>query len=781
MKNRKPSLGLALALTLGVALSLLLASTVEAHEVSLVRVQRASGRSVLMPIVVPGAHLTLDPEAVDFGELFVGATASRTVALQNISPHTVTVAVSAPTAALTVAPSSLVLAPQQSATLTVTASSPTPQDLSGDLVLAVTHEGVASAAQETLPVSGAIVLPPQLEVDVPAWNLSGVTTIDAGLLSIDDYVFDDSPSIALVVRNVGGATAHGVALDLDVPGAPEHLESALCRGDSAASVCIDPFTGQTLPEVLGDLAPGASTTVTLRLLAGAPLPFSFHLPLTAQQAETVDLQLDGEVVPYDLPNHQLEIRAGDVTSSTLSGITDPLAGDTLSELRPTSFDARTAFSAGDFDTVDLRAGNLTLVVPLGGTQHVRGPLSYALNAVYNSDLWARTGMAEFNPPDTGPGPVKMKPLSAEYPNPIYNLRGGWALHLGRLFDPFQFTGIDGDTFCKDPGQDPQAWENHVYTGDRFVYVDPSGTQHELWTTPHGKADPPTLSKYLDEPSLYSRDGSYLRLVKESDTVRWIEEPGGIRRRFEVKSDPTLPDRWLLTRIEDRFGNAVSITYSTYEDHLAWIIADNEGVSGTAWRKTIVEFRDWDDRRSDQGMLVSKVVLPGYGDATQDPDKKRAYTFVYSFQELDHNPRSTFHDAAVVHGGNCTVAKMKLHVPELDTITLPDGSDLGVPLHDGALRGRSGGQGPPPGPRQATERRDGVLRLYQGLGQPAGLFEPRLRARSSRGEPADGVRRRRHHGARRDALPAPDAAHRRRAGGHLQRDPSEQLEPLRALV
>ncbi len=341
---------------------------------------------------------------------------------------------------------------------------------------------------------------------------------------------------------------------------------------------------------------------------------------------------------------------------------DPLGDNKLGTLRVTSFDARTVFSVGDVDSVDLRTGNLTFGVPIGGPQKVRGALSYELKAVFNSSLWSRRNMGLY--PDEPP-PTPSRPLAAEYPDAAFNLGWGWAFHLGRLIEPRFFDG--GPPSCDQT--DPFLFEKWVDPSPRYVYIDANGTRHEFWRELHGdvnRNDP----AHEDATYLYARDGSFLRIRKVADNKRWVDAPNGVKSLFIRFSSPhkTMPDRWRLWRIVDPYGNKLQIRYlnqvtidgQTFQG--GWRIFDQED-GGNPWRETLVGFVDWPGRTAEQPMVAKKVRLPGFGGG------ERIYELSYTLDHMvDRPPVSSWHGVLAV---NCQI-DVRASRPRLDWIEQPDG-------------------------------------------------------------------------------------------------------------
>ena len=655
----------------------------------LIPLPRGEGRpDFLLPLLLPG-HLVLP--AVDFGSIAAGEPASRIVRVENVTESDLTVTVD-PSAHASAVPSSFTLGPAGSATagrdVEVVFSSGQAGDFVGEqLGFTVTHAGIADPRLETMSVSAQVKDPSPLLLMVGGQPLSAGNTFEFGLVRLESYPFIDPPEFELSITNQGELPVFGLTLDHGGTGFPDHVSPVgACSGtDPRTLFCVARSDGSP-GDSLGTLPPGATVTTTWRLLTWQTGALQASFTVSGAQAQTTSFSLEGEITPFstlgeDFLTAELVSRMLDdpATLYQMALTKDAGGEDRLGTLRVTSFDANTVFSVGELDAVDLRTGNLTFIAPIGGPQEVRGPLAYELQAVLNSGVWQRVSTGEYNfGNDQKP---KIRGLSAEYPNPLFNLGWGASLHLGRLFEPRNFDGAE--PVCGPGGPvDPLAFEDQPNLIPRYLYVDPSGTRHELWLNLHSGEPTTGGGAYESANVLYARDGSYLRMVRESATKRWVEEPGGIRRLFEKQSapQPTLPDLWLLTEIRDLYGNAVRITYGdvTIDGQTlpGWTIADGMGDSGDPWREVKVGFRDWTGRSSDQPMIVDRIELPGFRAGEQGGDPARIYRFEYTDLTLGRPSRSTFHG---VFADRCAQRQPPVSVdvnvtrPRLDAIVQPDDS------------------------------------------------------------------------------------------------------------
>jgi len=200
-----------------------------------------------------------------------------------------------------------------------------------------------------------------------------------------------------------------------------------------------------------------------------------------------------------------------------------------------------AYAVGEIDAVNLFNGNLTVSIPIGGSYSVGGALSYGFTMVYSGNNWdyeelrdiqVSTGKLPPDPPSTS-GMIRWA-----VPYQPLNAGMGWLFSLGRLIQT-------------PPGR-----------GSELVYQAPDGSEHLV-----GSEDGITL------------DGTYIRqtVVRDGETVqkRILEFPDGTIKEFAWGTR--------LTKIRDRFGNAVAITYydNTPAASAAGVPAPGVGC-GTSW-------------------------------------------------------------------------------------------------------------------------------------------------------------------------------------------------------
>ncbi len=275
------------------------------------------------------------------------------------------------------------------------------------------------------------------------------------------------------------------------------------------------------------------------------------------------------------------------------------------------FETAKAYAMGEIDNVNLFNGNLILTIPIGNSYHVGGHLSYGLNLVYNGKSWDWYQ-------ETGGLSRAMAPWDS-------NAGFGWQLHFGKLVRP-------GRSAYGEP--------------DSWVYLSPDGGEHEFFASLHpGEPETPGIA--------YTRDGSYLRLKLTSPVSATVEFPNGIKHTFG-KMDAI--EQW-LTRMEDAFGNSMTVSYPAGAASSEWLVSDS---TGRSHRVLLVE------KRLDQRLVkfVSSVELAAFGDTVA------TYSFSYQSAELD---RPVPHDPL-------TGYPIRNFFPLLTRVGQPDGSYWDLPVN-----------------------------------------------------------------------------------------------------
>jgi RHS repeat-associated protein len=276
-----------------------------------------------------------------------------------------------------------------------------------------------------------------------------------------------------------------------------------------------------------------------------------------------------------------------------------------------------SFHVGDIDSVNLFNGSLTLTIPIGTSYPVNGGFSYNLKLVYNSNPWSFVTV--YYPPVAPTDPDV--PRTQAQPSPCSNAGLGWRVSLGRIDPP-----------CQVPGRDIPLTTR--------LYQDETGTDHIFYPTVHyGDADdtlPPNVSDVQ-----YTRDGTYLRMLINTDGTRDIDFPDGSVRHFGADGLPTM--------ITDAFGNSLSINYDTANE---WILKDSQN------RTQTIRFRT--DLASYPQGVIDSIELTVFGNTTF------RYLFNYTVQTIGR--ACPHNDTGIMMSSGPTVL-----VPLLRSVILPDGS------------------------------------------------------------------------------------------------------------
>jgi RHS repeat-associated protein len=268
------------------------------------------------------------------------------------------------------------------------------------------------------------------------------------------------------------------------------------------------------------------------------------------------------------------------------------AQDNQNEKR--GFNAESVYSVGEIDTVSLFNGGLSMVIPIGGRYPLSTDTSYGFQLVYNSKLWDyRTVLVSI--------PSGFERIAI--PTRVTNAGLGWT------FNPGYFLEENGAS-------------DVIHEWNHSQYVGPDGSQHYFYDQLHrGENDG-------DPDVWYSRDNTYLRLKKLNASLYQIEFPDGEIHQFGYQLfDPTTQwSKWYLTRIEDRYGNWMSISYGARQSTWDWTITDKHGRSHSV---TLTYHSDVDD------YYVTSVNLEGF-DGTP-----ASYTFAYQPDNIEQGCGATY--------------------------------------------------------------------------------------------------------------------------------------------
>jgi RHS repeat-associated protein len=250
------------------------------------------------------------------------------------------------------------------------------------------------------------------------------------------------------------------------------------------------------------------------------------------------------------------------------------------------------YTIGEFDAVNVYNGAVTFTIPLGPRYSSDGQLSYQLKLFYNHNIWSDFRMVGTTPQF----------------DPTNNAGAGWRLSFGEL-DPC--TGSPAPPYCSLP---------------QWTLAEPDGSRHMFHQTLHeGENDG-------DANVLYTRDGSYLRMIRKATEI-WIEAPDGMTRVYPLTGGK-------IVRMQDRFGNRLTITYGPN----LWTISDR-------YRTHYVDFVN--------GLIKTiRLAKFGGGHATYTLTQRRQY-----IQRPVRHPRPQY---SLGDGYN---------VDLLERIALPDGSSF----------------------------------------------------------------------------------------------------------
>lgn len=293
------------------------------------------------------------------------------------------------------------------------------------------------------------------------------------------------------------------------------------------------------------------------------------------------------------------------------------------------------------DSVNAFNGNVVVTIPIGMRYPAGGGLDYSLTLVYNSKVWDYKYM--------GNGAGQWFPWSV--PNLRSNAGTGWRISMGRLLAPTDPTST--------------AYREDIHD---WIYEGPSGDEHAFSDIVFNGAPPANK----DATVQFTADGSYLRMTLNSAAAeRVIEFPDGKKHTFSYKTED---GKWHLTKIADRFGNEVDITYDFTDGRITnWWITDS--AAPDTERKHQVHFvylRELEDS-ADKGMNVKFINLQG---VTTGLATHATYTFNYYTPQV---VPSCYND----YWGEPGHQFSTMAVPFLGEIVLPDDPSANDPSADHA--------------------------------------------------------------------------------------------------
>ena len=323
--------------------------------------------------------------------------------------------------------------------------------------------------------------------------------------------------------------------------------SAEAHGEVVATLpgSTDPIVSSLMafPEIKTPLAHGA----VLELDAGG----SFALLATTKDESPIDVVVD--VYGY------FETQGG------VLELVDPglVLTDGIHPANERGVDPNKLYDFGGIDKVNLVNGNLSIKLPIGSRYPVGGGLSYGLQLAYNAKNWDYQLRREV----AGSNWI----YSTEaVPNRVSNAGVGWMISVGgRLLSPSDAeNNSGGPMLVGGPRQDPQP---------QWVWIDPEGAEHIFYGQLNAREDGPIAG------TLWTRDGTYLRLSNDGTNFKKLEFPDGTVYRFELVNQQlfggTVQNRWLLRYMLNSYaGNLVTISYVRLQalgtNEIRWIITDS---------------------------------------------------------------------------------------------------------------------------------------------------------------------------------------------------------------
>jgi YD repeat-containing protein len=301
------------------------------------------------------------------------------------------------------------------------------------------------------------------------------------------------------------------------------------------------------------------------------------------------------------------------------------------------FDPEKMYAFSNLDNVNTFNGNLLITIPLVPSVPVNAQLSYGATAVYNANVWDYEMTLD---------------SATAFPNRRSNAGLGWIVSFGRLFaqdDPSNETHSLGTKF-------PPA----------FVFEGADGASHVF--------EAESLLTSGQRTSLTTIDESFLRMTKLNATSRTVEFPDGRKETFDLSND-SHADRWRPVRLEDKFGNMVSITYPVIDGYYeVWDVHD------THQRHQTYYFM----RSDDQTRLV-RIITNAFSDSPSgNTTAQYDFTYVRASTPRPLSDRSLCSSSPDPNGGprNC-ISGSPIDVWYLTRIALPTGETYSMETASGA--------------------------------------------------------------------------------------------------
>jgi YD repeat-containing protein len=289
------------------------------------------------------------------------------------------------------------------------------------------------------------------------------------------------------------------------------------------------------------------------------------------------------------------------------------------------FAADKVYQFGGIDSVNLFNGGVTLTIPLGQTYPVGGSLSYQWLLVYNSKVWdydiTYNAEVQGDPEITEAIPVRES-----------NAGLGWRVSQGELWDTDHIVGQTS----------------------LMTYLGADGAQHGFHFTMHSTDEVPSCN-YEACPTLYTRDGSYLRM-RLTAGARYVDFPDGTVQKFVADGTG-----WRFAETADPFGNYLRMEPTT--------ISATPCPSSTTTRAE--KYTDSTGRasylcyapRTYDGVetpMVERLIVPVFDGATA--------TWILGYTP-ENVTRGCGHELA---GGTAA-----LNLPLLTSLQVPDGTQYGA--------------------------------------------------------------------------------------------------------
>ena len=287
------------------------------------------------------------------------------------------------------------------------------------------------------------------------------------------------------------------------------------------------------------------------------------------------------------------------------------------------------------DNVALFNGALSVDIPLGIEYPAGGGFGYRLALRYSSSPWDSRTYSD--PCTLGGCPVEFQPKQT------HDAGLGWRLTLPELL-----------------GED-NVWNQT----QSWVYVGADGGEHVFYDKLHpADAEDVGDSGGFGGVQLvqYSRDGSYLRLQRATTTATTVtvELPNGHIHTFDK-----VGSEWLLSRMEDRYGNGVDVTYGIDGGKRTTTLDDG-------FRSHVITFADQGIAFPEQRWLVETLEVAAFNSTTA------TYGFTYATKTANRPPA---HNFPSLDRSKSVRVLTAVSLPSGASYTMPDA--VGAPAYEGS--------------------------------------------------------------------------------------------------